>query len=92
MSLGFAFQHTVQQKLQNQLSYQLSDYKLYAKDETFELYNIKNDPYEKNDLADNQNFSSRLNDMIAAYKAWLQSVKDSFDGQEYGTASYERME
>jgi hypothetical protein len=30
--------------------------------------------------------------MIEAYKVWLQSVKDSFDGLEYGTTSYDRME
>ena len=30
--------------------------------------------------------------MIASYKTWLQSVKDSFYGQEYGTTSYDRME
>ena len=91
-AIGFAFQHNVQQQVRNQLSYQLADYKLYARDETFELYNIKNDPYENNDLAEKQNFSSRLNDMIEAYKVWLQSVKDSFDGIEYGTTSYDRME
>jgi hypothetical protein len=91
-AIGFAFQHTVQQKVRNQLSYQLADYKLYAKDEVFELYNIKKDPYETNDLAGKSRYSDRLNDMIEAYKVWLQSVKDSFDGLEYGTTSYDRME
>lgn len=90
-AIGFAFQHTVQQNLRNQLGYQLADYKLYAKDETFELYNIVNDPYETNDLAGDSSYSVILNDMIEAYKGWLQSVKDSFDGQEYGTTSYDRM-
>ena len=36
----------IQITFEDQLSYQLADYKLYAKDEVFELYNIKNDPYE----------------------------------------------
>ncbi|WP_289053765.1 sulfatase-like hydrolase/transferase [Carboxylicivirga marina] len=92
--IGFAFQHinwSDSKNLEDQLSYQLADYKLYAKDEVFELYNIVNDPFETNDLAGNSSYSDILNDMIEAYKVWLQSVKDSFEGEEYGTTSYDRM-
>ena len=50
-SIGFAFHYQPNANQRNQLSYQSSDYKLYGQDETFELYHIKNDPYENNDLA-----------------------------------------
>ena len=50
-SIGFAFHYQPNANQRNQLSYQSSDYKLYGQDETFELYHIKNDPYENNNLA-----------------------------------------
>ena len=91
-SIGFAFHYQPNANQRNQLSYQSSDYKLYGQDETFELYHIKNDPYENNNLAGDSSKEGILNSMIASYKTWLQSVKDSFYGEEYGTTSYDKME
>ena len=91
-SIGFAFHYQYNANQQNQLSYQSSDYKLYGQNENFELYDIVNDPYEETDLAGDSSKEGILNTMIASYKTWLQSVKDSFYGEEYGTTSYDKME
>jgi arylsulfatase A-like enzyme len=64
------------------------DYKYYRKNPTTppELYNLKEDPCENNNLA--TLFPERLAAFQKGFSIWLQSCKESFEGKEYGTKSY----
>lgn len=42
-----------------------------------ELYDTENDPWEINNLADDPQYASVLNDMRDANKAWLKKIKDT---------------
>ncbi len=72
-------------------SYSNDDYKIVSySGKSFQLYNMKTDPFERNNIAD---YSPEI---LAAlqeeFSVWLRSVKGSFDGMEYGTKSVERGE
>lgn len=66
-----------------------SDFKLYYNNGKYELYNLKNDPFENNDLSkSNHDKVKELGDYLSLQ---MNSYKDSFKGTEYGTESVERM-
>ena len=61
-----------------------NDYKLLtqnAETERFELYDLKNDPSEANDLASSN--PEKLQSMITAFKDWDKSVDQSVEGSDY---------
>ncbi|MFD2158350.1 sulfatase [Rubritalea tangerina] len=73
----------------NRVSFSNEKYKIvsYAQ-KPFQLYDMENDPYEKRDVAAEK--PEELKKLEADYKVWLASVKESFDGAEYGTKSVDR--
>lgn len=48
---------------------------------TFELYNLKDDPYEETDLAEEE--GDRVENMKAELNAWVESVLGSLNGADY---------
>ncbi len=63
------------------------DLKLYYKNGVYELYNITKDPSEKDNLIEAlPKDAERLKNTLHASSA---SFKASYEGEEYGTASYE---
>ena len=81
--IGFAYP--------NQIAYTCKRYKLYRQGGSgkSELYDIVNDPLEEHDLA--KKYPEKVEDLFIQYLAWYQSCKDSFEGKEYGTASYSKV-
>ncbi len=73
----------------NRVSYSNEKYKIVSyKGKPFELYDMERDPYEKTNLAPEK--PELLNELKMGYQDWLASVKDSFDGSEYGTEFVDR--
>ena len=72
-----------------QESFTDNQYKLYAKNGIFELYNIVKDPYEKNDIQATQ--SSVVYKMKDSLLKFTTSCKSSFEGVEYGKRSVEKL-
>lgn len=65
-------------------------YKLYVEDGKTSLYDMDKDPEEIHDIsAENPRLVKRLE---KKYAKFINSCKSSFEGEEYGTESYERME
>lgn len=65
------------------------DYKLYYNKGKFELYKLPQDPSEQNDISvshpdEVKKLSDYLHQQMSAYR-------NSFEGEEYGTSSVERM-
>ncbi len=61
-----------------------NDFKLLSQDlkqDEFELYNLKNDPTEKNNLMKNEPEIAKR--MIEIYRNWSQSVESSIAGNDY---------
>lgn len=54
-----------------------------------QLYNMMEDPYEINDLAENH--PDIVREYVERLNNWYESCRLSFEGGEYGTASYERV-
>ncbi len=75
--------------LSSKLSAQDAQYKIYAENKIFELYDMQKDSLETRDLALEK--PEILEAMKTQYMSWLSSVKSSFEGQEYGVKSVERM-
>ena len=64
-------------------------YKLYYNQGTTELYDLKSDPFERTDVSRTYpEIRKKLSDYL-----WKQmkSFQQSFEGNEYGTRSVERM-
>jgi choline-sulfatase len=82
--IGFAYP--------GQIAYTGERYKLYRREQggTAELYDIVNDPHEERDIAGEH--PEKVQSLLAEYQSWYQSCKDSFEGKEYGTESYNRIE
>lgn len=75
----------------SRMAWHKQNYKLLSYDggKKYELYNLETDPSEKTDIAaQNPEIVSQMKkDLIV----WHDSVKNSFDGAEYGTKSLERL-
>ncbi|MBK1791398.1 sulfatase family protein [Persicirhabdus sediminis] len=65
-------------------------YKYYRSSKSIELYDMENDPYEKNNIADQH--PEIVEQFKKQIKAWHASCRSSFEGAEYGTDSLERVE
>ena len=72
-----------------QVSYSDNKYKLYARGGVFELYDIVKDPYENKDIQ--LEAPSLIKKMQSSLLKFIISCKSSFEGEEYGTTSYERL-
>ena len=80
-SIGFCFPR--------QESYTDNQFKLYVSNGTSELYNIVKDPYEKNNIeASEPSVKSAMNNELVKF---VSSCKSSFEGNEYGKTSYEKL-
>jgi arylsulfatase A-like enzyme len=74
---------------QNQIALSDSIFKLYSKPGEYELYNLKEDPFEKNNLAAQK--SDIIQKMKTKYEYFYLDLEKSFLGKEYGTLSFNRM-
>ena len=77
-SIGFMYS--------KQIAYHKDQYKLYMNKGKYTLYDIVADPSEKNDLSSSN--PKLLKRMQKEYKKWYNSCKESFEGAEYGTKSF----
>ncbi|MEO1992674.1 MAG: sulfatase-like hydrolase/transferase [Pirellulales bacterium] len=70
--------------IRGQAAWHDGDWKAYCSkvnSRDWELYNLKDDPEEKNNLADSR--AKQLEDMVAAWKEWKASVDASDKGADY---------
>jgi arylsulfatase A-like enzyme len=73
----------------NQASWSDSQYKLYARNDKFELYNLIKDPKEENNiLLGNIKLTREMKNSLLEFIA---SCRSSFEGIEYGTISFEKL-
>lgn len=70
-----------------QFTYNGPQYKLVGPDQ---LYDLTNDPHEKQNVADPH--PQVVRDYREAQANWYVSCRNSFEGDEYGTTSRERLE
>ncbi len=70
-----------------QISFSDGDYKIYKTVEKEECYNIVDDPYEENPMA----VTKRQNKMLKSMTERITHYQNSFEGEEYGTKSYDMM-
>jgi len=75
--------------LSSRLSSQTKQYKLYADNQKFELYDMEKDSLETTNIASQK--TQVLEGMKKTYKTWLKSVQASFEGSEYGKESYSKL-
>ncbi len=77
--------------IKNQVSYSDNQYKLYAVNGEFELYDILNDPYEERNI-----IKKEPNDVSTEMKTgileFIKSCRSSFEGNEYGKESFNKLE
>ena len=73
----------------NQVSYSDNQYKIYARNGAFELYNIVNDRYEQTNIKSAE--PSIFNSMQKNLLKFIDSCHSSFKGEEYGTESYDKL-
>jgi arylsulfatase A-like enzyme len=69
-----------------ELAYNGNRFKLVNRDE---LYDMLDDPYEKNNIA--ELYPDTVRHYLDAFAAWYASCRTSFMGAEYGTASLSRV-
>ncbi|MGV8094346.1 MAG: sulfatase [Mangrovibacterium sp.] len=72
-----------------QVSYSDNQYKLYARDGRFQLYDIDRDPFERQAIELEVPFVFRK--MQKKLLKFVSSCRSSFEGKEYGKESFERM-
>lgn len=73
----------------SQLALQDGQYKLYADSEQYELYDMHADPFETNNIINNN--PERVENYKTLYKNWINNVESSFNGDEYGTVSVDKL-
>ncbi len=73
----------------NQASYSDNQYKLYAQNGKFDLYDIVNDPSETENIEATE--TSIMEKMHAELLKFVSSCHLSFEGDEYGTASFDKL-
>ncbi|GAF04435.1 sulfatase family protein [Saccharicrinis fermentans] len=76
--------------IKNQMSLSDNRYKLYVKDGQFELYDIVSDPYEEKNIK-KEEFSDESNLLKKGLMKFIESCKSSFEGEEYGKASFDKL-
>lgn len=69
----------------NQVSWSDNQYKLYARNGVFELYDIVKDPFENKDI--HQDEPSVIQTFQTGIEQFVSSCKNSFEGNEYGKVS-----
>jgi len=87
----FERKKTIGFKSRDRFAWNQQQYKFYADrwGENVELYDLENDPGESRDLAADK--PEMLQKMRSEYGTWEESVRDSFEGKEYGRKSYDRL-
>jgi arylsulfatase A-like enzyme len=87
----FARKKSIGFKFQDRLAWNGEKYKLYGDKwgDNIELYDLADDPAEKKNLASAH--PEIIEKLRSEYGIWEQSVKESFEGREYGRKSYDRM-
>jgi arylsulfatase A-like enzyme len=87
----FQRKKTIGFKFQARSAWNDDRYKLYADrwGDRVELYDLKEDPGEKKDLAAEK--PDQVRQMLDQYRGWERSVRGSFEGKEYGTKSFQRL-
>jgi len=73
----------------NQVSWSDNQFKLYARNGEFELYDIVKDPYENEDILLKE--PSLFENYRNSLQQFVNSCKSSFEGKEYGRASFDRL-
>jgi arylsulfatase A-like enzyme len=74
----------------SQIAFIDTRFKLYCRDSVFSYYDMKNDPFEEQDIIEsNQDDSDSYLDQNIS---WLDRCEKSFKGAEYGTESVLRMD
>ncbi len=81
-ALGFVFT--------NQTALIDQQYKVYSRNGVFSMYDMITDPKESIDISDT--VSEVAESMTGDLKDWLENCKESFNGDEYGTESVDRLE
>jgi arylsulfatase A-like enzyme len=76
--------------IKDQLALIKDDLKLYSRENVYELYNIAEDRSESTDIIGEYPLEAAL--MIEELTAWFESCRKSFEGAEYGSESYNRLE
>jgi len=87
----FKRQNAIGFRSRNRSAWITEQYKLYAEKwgQDVSLYDLLLDPGEQSDLAaENPELVKQL---AAEYGIWEKSVKESFEGKEYGRESYDRL-
>lgn len=79
-------------KSRNRFAWNAGQYKLYAEKwgQDMSLYDLLKDPGERSDLAAEK--PELLKQMASEYGIWEHSVRESFEGKEYGRESYDRLQ
>ena len=73
----------------NQVAWSGEHFKYYRKGEQESLFDLNDDPFEESDLS--SELSERLEAMRRRHASWLEKVRGSFEGEEYGVESLERL-
>ncbi|MEN8248296.1 MAG: sulfatase-like hydrolase/transferase [Bacteroidota bacterium] len=73
--------------IQKQASISDNQYKVYTTNGIPEYYDIVNDPFEENPIAESEELVGLKNEM----EVFLKSCKSSFEGDEYGKESYDKL-
>jgi arylsulfatase A-like enzyme len=78
-------------KSRNRFAWNAEQYKLYADKwgEELALYDLLSDPGEESNLVSEK--PELVKKLVSEYGIWEHSVRDSFEGKEYGRQSYDRL-
>lgn len=76
--------------IKNQMALIKDDMKLYYRENVFELNNVTEDRSDSTDNIGESPLESAR--MIEKITAWIDGCRKSFEGAEYGTESYNKLE